>query len=151
MEKGKLSARKLRAITLLAQGRSIEETARVIGVSKAAVQKWKKDPEFVQALNSAIKEIVTQEMLSGIRVEAELEDKIKRLEAKIEEILYELPPKGAIWPLLHYLRYLSDLASQRRNYVLEVWKKLEGEEEKTELERIRVIVENLTTNDRSRD
>jgi transposase len=62
-----LSAKQLKVIVLLANGESIDKTAKKAGCHEKTIDGWLKLPEFKQALRDAISEIYESAIAESVR------------------------------------------------------------------------------------
>lgn len=131
--------KQIKAIELLAEGRTQSEVARLTGVSERTLRNWLKEESFREALTEKTKEIVNQELLRLSR--SENDSRIRQLCKLIDESLKDLDLSNpyAVDVLVKYLKVLLDAESKRKELLLKVQEKL-GEETTEELKTINIVI-----------
>ena len=66
-----VATKKLQALSLLAAGSPIDKVANTIGVHRATLWRWKKDPKFVAEWNKMLEEMKERQTLALVKLQEE--------------------------------------------------------------------------------
>ena len=67
-----IATKKLQALSLLAAGSPIEKVANTLGVHRATLWRWKKDPKFVAEWNKMLAEMKERQTLALVKFQEEV-------------------------------------------------------------------------------
>ena len=66
-----VATKKLQALSLLAAGSPLEKVANTLGVHRATLWRWKKDPKFVAEWNKMLAEMKERQTLALVKLQEE--------------------------------------------------------------------------------
>ena len=66
-----VATKKLQALSLLAAGSPIDKVANTLGVHRATLWRWKKDPKFVAEWNKMLAEMKERQTLALVKLQEE--------------------------------------------------------------------------------
>ena len=66
-----VATKKLQALSLLAAGSPLEKVANTLGVHRATLWRWKKDPKFVAEWNKMLDEMKERQTLALVKLQEE--------------------------------------------------------------------------------
>ena len=67
-----VATKKQQALSLLAAGRPLEKVANSIGVHRATLWRWKKDPKFIAEWNKMLAEMKERQTLALVKFQEEV-------------------------------------------------------------------------------
>ena len=148
-----LKPKQLKAIELLAKGKSQTQVAKEIGVSDRTLRNWLKDEEFLKALKEKQKQVLEEFVLSLIEMEEDIDETLKETIERIKEGIRTIEPSSpqALNALCVAFKALLEYRQKQKEFALKVWERKKKEEEDElkkklgELEkRIEVVIRELS-------
>ena len=147
-----LSSKQLKAVELIAQGKTQTEIAKLLGISDRTLRNWLKNPEFVQELKKKQNELLEEFVLSLTKVEEEIDEALRETKERLLQGVREIDPSTpqGLTALSTAFKALLEYKQKQKEFVYKVWdrRKKEVEEETKrklgELEqKIEVIIKEL--------
>ncbi len=147
-----LSSKQLKAVELIAQGKTQTEIAKLLGISDRTLRNWLKNPEFAQELKKKQNELLEEFVLSLTKVEEEIDEALRETKERLLQGVREIDPSTpqGLTALSTAFKALLEYKQKQKEFVYKVWdrRKKEVEEETKrklgELEqKIEVIIKEL--------
>jgi transposase len=115
----RMALAKSEAIILLAQGLSIDATARRVGVHERTIDNWLKKPEFQEQVSRATFHFGLALAANRMRLLNKVAEKMAE-----EEILDKLAENATVNDLLNILKHAGELEKQQPTMTIEQFEKL---------------------------